>query len=131
MEQLDDENATRGEHFRHDLQTFLNLQTPLIDFQVTSKVNVGHAKQYPEYMDICKPRWANLRQELMKSARKSSNWIRNRFIKSPDVIVGNEKHFRDILGKWGVDPCIEIHETNEEDALASLDLSYYGVSAID
>lgn len=67
----------------------------------------------------------------MKSARKSSNWIRNRFIKSPDVIVGNEKHFRDILGKWGVDPCIEIHETNEEDALASLDLSYYGVSAID
>jgi hypothetical protein len=105
-DQLDDKNATRQSILRQDLKEFLRLDKPLIDFNSVPKVNANN-ETHPEYINICEPKFATVRQTLVRSGRKSRDWILNRFIKSSDVTVSNLEFFKNSLHSWGIDPCTD------------------------
>jgi hypothetical protein len=106
MDQLRDQNELRRTKFQTDLQEFLGLKIPLMDFTKLSKVNSAeNHKRRPELIDICDIRYDGIRKHLLESGRKTSLWVRNKFIKSPDVVVSSEDYFSAILSTWGQDPC--------------------------
>eukprot|EP00569_Conticribra_weissflogii_P015737 CAMPEP_0171400362 /NCGR_PEP_ID=MMETSP0880-20121228/7225_1 /TAXON_ID=67004 /ORGANISM="Thalassiosira weissflogii, Strain CCMP1336" /LENGTH=401 /DNA_ID=CAMNT_0011914681 /DNA_START=62 /DNA_END=1264 /DNA_ORIENTATION=- len=99
VEQLNDANSTRQAGFRNDLQKFLGLETPFPDFDSIPKVNENH-EVFPEYLDICKPEYNDLRHLLLEEGKKSSHWIGTKFIYADDVVVSNEDHFQSALSTW-------------------------------
>ena len=103
-EQLGDKNAKRQEQFREDLQEFLRLDSPLRNFDDAPKVNSNEIT-YPEYIDICDPKFTRLRNVLLNQGGRSSEWIINHFIKAKDVVVSDEEFFIENLKTWGTDPC--------------------------
>ena len=104
-DQLSDNNDTRQYTFGHDLKEFLRLDTPLIDLRSARKIN-ANTQIYPEYIDICEQKYTKIRKSLLKSGRKASDWILNKFIKSNDVFVSNVDYFQASLRTWGTDPCL-------------------------
>ena len=104
-EQLNDNNTTRQATFRGELQHFLGLDTPLVDFNTMPEMN-KHDEVYPEYIDICNATYLSIRKELIAAGSKSSQWITNKFIRSQDVFVGNRDFFIEHLRSWKTDPCI-------------------------
>jgi hypothetical protein len=104
QEQLSDKNVTRQDQFREDLQGFLRLNTPIINFNDVPKVN-ANKETFPEYIDICDPNYLDLKMSLLKIGKKSSYWIRAKFVKSNDVVVSGEDFFAATVRKWGEDPC--------------------------
>ncbi|KAL3803151.1 hypothetical protein HJC23_003426 [Cyclotella cryptica] len=103
-EQLNDKNATRQSTFRRQLQRYLDLETALVDFNTMPEMN-KHDEVFPEYIDICNATYDRIRQSLLQSGKKSSEWILQKFIQSKDVFVGNRNYFVGHLKEWGVDPC--------------------------
>ena len=103
-EQLNDKNVTRQASFRRDLQQFLGLDTPLVDFNTIPEQN-RNDEAYPEFIDLCDAKYVKIKQVLLQSGRKSSQWIIDKFLKSEDVFVGNRDYFVEHLRGWGVDPC--------------------------
>ncbi|KAL7520079.1 hypothetical protein ACHAWX_004826 [Stephanocyclus meneghinianus] len=103
-EQLNDKNSTRQSSFRRELQHFLDLDTPLVDFNTMPEMN-KHDEVYPEYIDICNATYSRIRLALLQSGKKSGEWILQKFIQSKDVFVGNRDYFVQHLKEWGVDPC--------------------------
>jgi hypothetical protein len=104
LEQMEDKNATRSEDFQHGLESFLDLKQPM---------NIGHANlntfvgenAHKETIDICDSKYEELRNELVSRGRESQRWLRNNFLKSPDVTVANRDHFIKTLRAWESDPC--------------------------
>jgi hypothetical protein len=105
-EQLSDKNDTRQEEFRTDLQKFLRLEAPIADFNDVPPVNAND-KTYPETIDICDPQYKRIKNNLVRTGARSSEWIIDKFIKSKDVLVSGEEYFIENLKLWAVDPCIE------------------------
>lgn len=107
-EQLKGNNT---DQFRHDLQQFLELETPIMDFNLLSahESNMHHDEylSYPEHLDICEERFRDIRSELHQSAKKTSHWIIDRFIKSQDVVVSSRRFFEASLRSWKNNPCDE------------------------
>jgi hypothetical protein len=58
-------------------------------------------------VNICDDAYQDLRQWLLESGKRTKEWILGYFIKSPDVVVGDMEHFRDILELYDVDPCLQ------------------------
>lgn len=103
-EQLKDRNSTRRVEFQRDLQKFLRLRTPMLDFGKMPKAN-ANTDWYPDYIDICERRYSSIRNELLQQAKKTSHWIRNKFIESDDVVVSGKDLFLSSLSSWNEDPC--------------------------
>ena len=102
-EQLNDKDTIRRVQLQRDLQEFLGLQTPILDFgTIKSNANTDY---YKEYIDICDSQYSSIRSELLEQAKKTSAWIRNKFIESEDVVVSDKEHFLSILSSWNEDPC--------------------------
>jgi hypothetical protein len=59
----------------------------------------------PGMIDICDAQYGPLRIELMKNAVDASRWIREYFLRSPDVTVSSPEYFRRLLKEWMQDPC--------------------------
>ena len=88
---------------QRDLQEFLGLQAPILDFgTIKSNANTDY---YKEYIDICDSQYSSIRSELLEQAKKTSAWIRNKFIESEDVVVSDKEHFLSSLSSWNEDPC--------------------------
>jgi hypothetical protein len=105
LDQLNEPNEHRSRPFRRDLQTFLGLEKPL---DPMGHENLNHFvgnKAHPETVDICEDKYRGLRKRLLARGKQMASWIRDEFMKSPDVGVGNEKQFLKSLGSWSVDPC--------------------------
>jgi hypothetical protein len=105
IEQLDDPNEERAAGFRQDMQDFLGLQKPLDSF---SRENVNHfkgEKAHDETIDICDERYKELRFHMAARGKQTQLWIRDEFLKSPDVFVGDEARFLELIQTWGGDPC--------------------------
>ena len=103
-EQLSDSNTTRQSTFRRELQQFLDLDSPLVDFDTMPRIN-KHDEVYPEQINICNATYAKIRKTLVEAGTKSSQWIVNKFIKADDVYFGNRDHFLEQLHSWRADPC--------------------------
>jgi hypothetical protein len=101
--QLYDSNHTRRDQYRLDVSSFLGLKEPL------SPIKDGHKSRNAKWaLDICEPRYTALRGSLMNIARSASIWIREYFLRSPDVMVSSQQHFKDLLGSWLKDPCEDL-----------------------
>ncbi|KAL3893888.1 MAG: hypothetical protein SGARI_007911, partial [Bacillariaceae sp.] len=58
-------------------------------------------------VDICDDKYQEHRKWLLDAGKRNKEWILGYFAKSPDVVVGNPEHFREILSSYDVDPCVE------------------------
>jgi hypothetical protein len=104
-EQLGDKNATRQEQFRKDLQDFLRLEAPIANFDDAPKINSNHVT-YPEYIDICDPKYTRIKEKLLEAGVRSKGWIMHKFFKSNDVVVSDREYFIENIKTWSVDPCV-------------------------
>lgn len=119
LEQMEDANITRKENFQHELESFLDLKHPM---------NIGHENlnnfvgqnAHKETIDICDSKYEELRNELVSQGRESQLWLRDKFLKSPDVTVANRDHFLQTLQAWESDPCAA-RKVPTKNLLASLE----------
>lgn len=105
-------NSTQhSQQFRTDLQRLLGLDSPLDMPMSRAKPDLEHfnARQQRRKdrnkIQICEERFQPLRKALMVIARRTSEWIRNDFLKSPDVVVSSPDHFGSLMERWMIDPC--------------------------
>ena len=113
-EQLKDENTNRRIQFQKDLQTFLGLRRPIIDFgSIMANANTERQRQQQttttlsyEYIDICEVQYASIRNELLQQATKTRHWIRDKFIISEYVTISGRELFLSSLESWSDDPCM-------------------------
>lgn len=106
LDQIDDTDESRSSLFRSELQDYLQLKAPIPPFSHENLNNFVGDKGHLETMDICNPRYDALRRVLLDHGATMEKWIRNEFIKSPDVVVANRKHFLDSIRTWVKDPCL-------------------------
>jgi len=105
-EQLYDKNTTRSTQFRKDLQKFLGLSAPLMaPIQKQPNEAATRKKAEDKVLDICEPRYAALRAELVAIGKRASLWIRKYLLAVPSVTVSSPEHFASILQTWKDDPC--------------------------
>lgn len=105
MEQIADHDKARSTKFGEDMQSFLGLSEPIV-FTHENKNHFVGAKKHPETIDICEPRYDDLRQLLVSQGNTTQKWIKEKFLKSPDVFVGGSTHhFNELLSTWANDPC--------------------------
>jgi hypothetical protein len=107
ISQMEDEVAERKENFRDQMRKFLGLKKPLpVIARANKNVYVGK-KAHKETIDICDSKYDALRALLVEQGKETQRWIRDEFIQSPDVVVGNKDHFLAMLDTWSHDPCRE------------------------
>jgi hypothetical protein len=57
-------------------------------------------------IDICRDEYKAVRRDLLRIGRASSRWIREEFLRSPDVYVSeHDTTFLTLLNSWEHDPC--------------------------
>jgi len=103
--------AQYSRQFRKDLGKLLGVESPLDMPMSRAKPDMNHFNQRQQRrkdrnkIHICDDRYAPLRQALMVIARRTSEWIRNDFLMSPDVFVSSPEYFKALMLKWMLDPC--------------------------
>jgi len=102
------------EQFRIDLQRFVGLDAELVAAANVSDSSSSSSSQKKQVLDICLPRYRNLRRELVDIGTRASSWMREYFLKMPSVYVSNRTQFESILETWQFDPC-EGKRGNDED----------------
>jgi len=108
MEQIGDHDQERLAKFGEDMQSFLGLSEPII-FTHENKNHFVGEKKHPETIDICESRYDDLRRLLVSQGNATQKWIKEKFLKSPDVFVGGSKdHFNELLSTWAHDPCTRL-----------------------
>jgi hypothetical protein len=108
VEQLYDNNVTRREQFRRDVQHFLGLTTPLPPLVPPVPSTRGPK---PKALDVCQPKYRQtLRAPLVETGYRASRWILDYLLsddhgQSKNVTVSSPDYFRAILEAWKKDPC--------------------------
>jgi hypothetical protein len=92
-------DARVAEALRLDLSSFLGLRTPL------SPLTRAYQSPTDARFSICEPRYADLRQELVRVGKAASSWILDFFLDQPTVTVSSRTEFARLLEAWGEDPC--------------------------
>jgi hypothetical protein len=116
LEQMEDENEERGQKLRETLGSFPDLQYQIQPLHMHA-ANINHfvgKKAFPETIDICDTKFDDLRRVLVKNGKRTQRWIREEFLRSPDVTVANSEHFNEILKQWAFDPCVNDSTANNE-----------------
>jgi len=106
ISQMHESDEVLAAQYRQDLQSYLGLKTPIEPLTESEETHMEHANKDKE-IDICAPEHAALHDELLQIARDSSQWIRDYFIKLPDVFVSSPEHFNELLQDWMNDPCLQ------------------------
>uniref|UniRef100_A0A7S2EMF7 Sulfotransferase domain-containing protein n=1 Tax=Ditylum brightwellii TaxID=49249 RepID=A0A7S2EMF7_9STRA len=107
LNQLNEEiDPIKGNIFRNDLRDFLGLKQDLPPMIPTEKKRKERSDERHEFfINICDAKHAALRHVLLQHGRDASDWIREFFIHSPDVVVSSPDYFVELLRRWGQDPC--------------------------
>jgi hypothetical protein len=105
ISQLNDANATRASQLGHDVQTYLGLKNPMRPIPHSNSITKPRTKAAANLINICDPQYEPIHSKMMQVARDASLWIRNYFLKSPDVTVSSPKYFEALLESWMEDPC--------------------------
>ena len=93
----------RKDELRRDLSDYLGLDLP----DMSPLSNKGYA--FDEAIDICEGQFKDIRDVLLVHAKRSSRWILDYFLQSPDVSVSSREYFVETLENWGKDPCDSHH----------------------
>ena len=117
IRQLADDNPVRSARFKQDLETFLELDTPLPPAVHQKPGRVFDDPKLQAVKDslkinICDDEHIPVRIDLMRTARASSVWIQDYFLDprvlaSSDVVVSSRQYLISLLKDWMVDPCGE------------------------
>lgn len=102
LEQFSDTNSTRRDTLIRDLENFMGLSG-----QYDIPQNPSKAKSKSPKLDICDPKYDDLRGIILEAAQQSAWWIRHYLLKSKTVYVSNREHFLQLLETWNIDPCAE------------------------
>jgi hypothetical protein len=105
IDQLEDKNEDRALRFRQDIQQFLGLDSLIDPFQHENVNTFVGKTRHPETIDICDSKHSQVRKVLINQGEKTRRWITDKFIKSNEVIAGDESHFLELIEDWGKDPC--------------------------
>jgi hypothetical protein len=109
--QLNDKNKTRQAHFMRDLENYLGLTQelpPPLHFVPGKKVSSELQKERDaKKINVCDKKYASKRESLIKTGTSVQKWILEYFLASPDVIVSNPEHFRQVLESYQFDPCLK------------------------
>lgn len=97
----------RKDELRRDLSDYLGLDLP----DMSPLSNKGYV--FDEAIDICDGQYKDIRDVLLMHARRSSRWILDYFLQSPDVLVSSREYFVETLENWGKDPCDSRRKTLE------------------
>lgn len=95
-----DQNETRNEIFRTDLQHFIGLSEPFEKLVPRS----SPSSNFHFAIDICDGH-DQLRADLLQVGRAAAAWIRDFFLPREDVKISSPEHFVSILDTWSTDPC--------------------------
>ena len=103
----------KADRFVNDIENYLGLEGPTLErFRIKKKkiTTVKGSKGSKDdatnkKFNICETKYINLRHELLKIGKNSSQWIIDYFIKSSHVFVSNEEHFVELVKRWDKDPC--------------------------
>ena len=101
IEQMQDTVKERKEAFRETLGSFLELEFPILPLPHINK----RTAIYNETIDICESKYDKIRSILVENGEETQRWIQEEFLWSPDVTVSNENHFRELIQRFGSDPC--------------------------
>ena len=104
LAQMEDETEERKSKFNYQMSSFLSLEKPL-EMEHRNKNNFVGDHAYKETVDICESKYDGLRALLIEQGKYTQKWIREEFIRSPDVFIANEDHFLAIIDTWNNDPC--------------------------
>ena len=123
LAQLADNDMSRREAFRRDVQQFLQLEMALPELIHYKPGRTWHYTIQQEKdahkINICDDEYAvPLRKELMRLSRQTAEWIRTEFLGRPGVHVSSMEYFRDtIMQDWMVDPCtnVSVQESDVQD----------------
>ena len=133
VDQLSDSNETRSLEFRKSLQHFLHLRNPLpplVWFKPgrqgkhlnTTKQDQIAAKK----INICDTEHDWFRGKVRAHAVNASRWLRQYFMKSPDVVTSSPDYFESILASWEIDPCIVGNGTIPKATTATTNCTKFG-----
>lgn len=116
-----DKTKRRRKEFQRDLESFLGLSESLnlIKIRNNTETHPSGSKQI-----ICEKQFDRVRTELMMAARSSSEWIRNYFMKHPEVTVSSPERFEEILKSWNMDPCDNFRSVNESQVYVEGDVGF-------
>jgi len=110
-------NRSMADKVNSDLEKFLGLdfgdlpRAPARPGKERPKIEYGYPPGYEEYvLDICLDRHKLLREVLLESSQKASEWI-TKYLLHPSnrerVSVSNIDAFEEMMEDWKVDPCLK------------------------
>jgi hypothetical protein len=111
LTQLSDNDETRKEAFRRDVQSFLGLSVELPQTIEHYKPPKRHwnatvqAEKDERKIDICDDEYIALRRDLLNTAKLNSQWIRNTFMKLDSVKLSSPAYLNEVIEGWMSDPC--------------------------
>lgn len=115
MTQFADKDAARQTMLKEDLRDFLGLTENFSSgapHKKPGKVWTSDIQTVRDSfkIDICREEFQPVRDVLLKGARETSAWIRESFIKAPDVYISSPEFFEDAMLAWMDDPCDELQQ---------------------
>jgi len=102
--QFDADDTVHANQLLADMKDFLGLEHELPPLPEHSSKNLQEEIQ-DHAINICDDEHAFVRAELVQTGREAYRWIRDYFLKSPDVTVSAEDHFLSLIEQWQYDPC--------------------------
>jgi hypothetical protein len=102
-DQLGDSYVERGNSFSSALREFLELSIP---FEAFPQSNLKESLRFRGKISICDSHYDDLRAHIVHHGKTTARWILNEFLPGDDVFVGNSVHFRNLVERYGMDPCL-------------------------
>jgi len=102
VDQMADPDDDRAASFRQDLSDFLDLKET---FQAVPHGNDHHDSNFKDKIDICDSHYDGLRHHIVSHGKETADWLTRKLDIKSDVVIGGKDHFRDLIQKWGEDPC--------------------------
>jgi len=108
--QLNATDEAASGHLAADLRDFLGLGSDLKALHERKTGKESHQHSDPErrrasMIDICDEEHSAVRAVLVRNGKEAMSWIRDYFLRSPDVVVSSRERFVEIIEEWGSDPC--------------------------
>lgn len=106
-----------AETFRRDLSAYLGISPLLPSLEEATQKVYENTKAETEkeanerrlieakLIDICQPKFADLREELVKVGRDMAEWIVDYYLPLPNVYASSPTFFKKLLEDYRSDPC--------------------------
>lgn len=106
LEGMKEQESPRSKAQESDLASFLELDEK-VKIPHENKNHFVGDKAHPETIDICQARYNMLRSVLVQNGNVSQAWIRDVFLPSAGVTVGDKEQFLREIETWQTDPCVQ------------------------